>query len=182
MKATQSYTRLPSNLMDRLPNELLADIREVYPTTDLVFHVRFYEVSGRTAALIDSDHNFWSRLCHANGLGRLSHETSAELDWKQIAFDCERHARTCRHPGCGTARLTENGTRFFNVTTIVPCSSYASQLSTWRKRGKRRTVLTTPFPTPCLSITLSRRLFSATLPSSASTNLAGRATWLICAH
>lgn len=97
------------NFMDRLPNELIAVIREMYPPTDLVFHVRFYQVSERTAGCYDADDQFWFKLCRVNGLGSMQSETPEFMDWKQVAFDCEKHARTCLHPGCGIFRLSENG-------------------------------------------------------------------------
>lgn len=95
--------------MDRLPNELLAEIREVFPLSDLIFHVRFYQVSERAAMFYHSDDKFWFQLCRINGLGCFHDEHPDSLDWQQVAFDCERHARTCQHPGCGAMRLSENG-------------------------------------------------------------------------
>lgn len=85
-------------LIDRLPNELLALIRGVYPASDLIYQVRFCQVSERTAAFSSSNDDFWWQLCRANGLGSLHNED--RVDWKQVAFDCERHARVCEHPGC----------------------------------------------------------------------------------
>lgn len=109
MTTISHFQGSPSNLINRLPNELLAAIREVFPPSDLVYQVRFYQVSERTAAFYDSDDEFWLRLCRLNGLGSLCHEVPGYMDWKRVALECERHTRTCEHPGCGAARLSENG-------------------------------------------------------------------------
>lgn len=57
----------PSNLMDRIPNELLAEIREVSPLSDLIFQVRVYQVFERAATFYHSEDKFWFQLCRING-------------------------------------------------------------------------------------------------------------------
>ena len=74
---------------------------------DLVFHVRFYLVSQRTAEFYD-DGSFWYRLCRMNGLGCLASENFDAVNWMSMAFECEEHVRTCTHPACGSQRLAEN--------------------------------------------------------------------------
>ena len=83
-------------------------IFEAFPPSDLVFHARFSQLSKRIAQVYGADRDFWKKLCRSNGIGRLQHEDEEKMDWKALALECEMHARSCRHPSCGIARLVEN--------------------------------------------------------------------------
>lgn len=106
------------SVLDRLPNELLALIRDSFYKYDLVGHINLYRLTPRTASLYPAaDDPFWEKLCYMNGLGRLpiwedDEDDDGEpepLDWFRIAFECGCHALTCTHSACGRARLEENG-------------------------------------------------------------------------
>lgn len=88
--------------MDRIPNELPAEIREVFPLSDLIFQVLFYRVFERAATFITQRTNSGFDSDVLMGWAFFP-------DWQQVVFGCERHARTCQHPGYGVARLSENG-------------------------------------------------------------------------
>lgn len=101
----------PDSLLDRIPNELLGMIKKCYDDDDLVGHVNFFQLTARTAAFYPNPGPLWEKLCRVNGLGRLpGREVETQtIDWFYIARECAAHAVECKHPGCGTARMTENG-------------------------------------------------------------------------
>ena len=120
--------------LDRLPTELLQTIKFNIDDDDLVSHVHFYNLNDRIGALYDhafDDPNsvFWYTICRHIGLGCLPddiHELG-DVDWKDIAFKCVAHADVCTHPGCGVARLRENGARYVLWTSTKHLSQAFSR-------------------------------------------------------
>lgn len=104
-------TASPTNLLERLPNELLAMIKDDIGD-DLLGNVCFYQLSRdlpRLAALYEDDEPPWELLCRMNGIGILERDEDLGVDYRMIALETAEHALACTHPGCGVARLEDNG-------------------------------------------------------------------------
>lgn len=100
--------RAPKNLIDRLPNELLAMIKADYDEYDIQAHVHYYQVSPRTAAFYDDGDEFWQQLCFMNALGYVHDDEENSASWKDIAFEVVKHADNCWFRYCGTEQLEYN--------------------------------------------------------------------------
>lgn len=93
----------------KLPAELLLQIKEYIPHSDVRTHVCFYNTCRTTAAFYGDQAQqavFWGRACALSGLGWLR----ADYSWKDIAFETIAKDGFCTHTHCGGALLDWNGT------------------------------------------------------------------------
>ncbi|KAH9944699.1 hypothetical protein B0H21DRAFT_449018 [Amylocystis lapponica] len=116
------HFRRSSDMLSRIPNELLFEIKKEIPITDLRTHVCFHKTHERIAAQYGSDDvqdKFWERACWLSGLGLMRQETLLRVSWKDIAYQCIEKCGFCKHPKCGMALLERNVAGMAGIDDIL---------------------------------------------------------------
>ena len=113
------------SLLDRLPVELLVQIRNDFDELDFVTHAGFLLASSLTDALYDEiSDQYWLHALSFNGLSAMAPadryniwhghrdeqlKPEREWDWELMALEYAEHISGCTHPACGRRLLQENG-------------------------------------------------------------------------